>query len=191
MLVAAGVDIQVCPGPSAVVAALMGAGLNNTRFAFLGFLPKKGGERQNRARAVLAAGLSLVIYEAPERIEKTLAELFECCGPLRVVVARELTKKFETFHRGVLGQELNPPVVSKGEMVVVVEAPTEQTMDWQLGLSEEEKNIEETARIQALASNRDLSVKEASKLLALQLGWSRKAAYAAILKERQALPLES
>ena len=92
------VTIQVCPGASAIMAALMGAGLNTTQFAFLGFLPKKGKERQDKIKASLVAQLSVVLYEALIA-EKTLEELHQTVGPLRVVVARELTK-FETFHRG-------------------------------------------------------------------------------------------
>lgn len=114
--------IEVIPGPSAVITALMGAGLVTTRFAFLGFLPKKGKDRVCLITDAYQSGLALVIFESPHRISKTLDELHELLGQQKIVVARELTKHFETFHRGVLGSALKPALVEKGEMVIVVEA---------------------------------------------------------------------
>ncbi|MCA9507102.1 MAG: 16S rRNA (cytidine(1402)-2'-O)-methyltransferase [Myxococcales bacterium] len=121
-VVKAGFEVEVIPGPSAQSAAIMGAGIDTTRFAFLGFLPKKNSQRKKLFQSTAACGLALVIYESPLRVKNLLDDLFEALGPRRVVVARELTKVFETFHRGVLGQELKPSLVEKGECVVIVEA---------------------------------------------------------------------
>lgn len=121
-VVAEGFDVEVIPGPSAHSAAIMGAGIDTTRFAFLGFLPQKGGVRKKLILCSAEAGLALVIYESPLRVGDLLKDLFDLLGPRRVVVARELTKLFETFHRGHLGQQLVPPLVEKGECVVIVEA---------------------------------------------------------------------
>jgi 16S rRNA (cytidine1402-2'-O)-methyltransferase len=118
----AGYKIEVIPGPSAVIAALMGAGLIAHRFAFLGFLAKKGKERLRLIAEPHQHGLAVVIFESPYRIHKTLDELFKLLGPQKVVVARELTKRFETFHRGILGEKLTPEVPAKGEMVIVIES---------------------------------------------------------------------
>lgn len=114
--------VEPIPGPSAVITALMGAGLITHRFAFLGFLPKKGKERIRLIQDSYQAGLALVIFESPHRISKTLAELFELCGSKKVVVARELTKLYETFHRGSLGSALKPSLIEKGEFVIIIEA---------------------------------------------------------------------
>lgn len=117
---ASGLSLEVIPGASAVIAALMGAGVDVTRFAFLGFLPRRAGAR----RALLSRvdpGFALVIFEAPARVAATLEALASELGPRRVVVARELTKRFETFHRGTLGEALSPPLVERGELVIVVE----------------------------------------------------------------------
>jgi 16S rRNA (cytidine1402-2'-O)-methyltransferase len=114
-------NIEVIPGPSALIAALMGAALITHRFIFLGFLPKKGAERKRILLNAKSLSMPLVIFESPLRVEKTLNELFELLGEQNVVVARELTKKFETFHRGVLGQALVPSFMAKGECVIVVE----------------------------------------------------------------------
>jgi 16S rRNA (cytidine1402-2'-O)-methyltransferase len=125
-VVAAGVDVEVLPGPSALTAALMGAGVDVARFAFLGFLPRKGKEREALVKSAVDGGLGVVVYEAANRTDDLLQDLSAWCGPRRVVVARELTKLHETFHRGVLskpgGAALSPPLVDKGEVVVVVEA---------------------------------------------------------------------
>lgn len=184
-LVSSGITIHVCPGASAVMAALMGAGLNTTHFAFLGFLPKKGRERQERIRAALLAQLAVVIYEAPDRVEKTLSELFEICGPCRVVVARELTKKFEMFHRGILGESLTPPLVLKGEMVVLIEAPQKPLKEWQLGLTPQEQEKQADAWVQTYALQDERPVKVVAKELSVKTGWPRKKAYDAILTYRK------
>ncbi|MBM4279356.1 MAG: 16S rRNA (cytidine(1402)-2'-O)-methyltransferase [Deltaproteobacteria bacterium] len=123
---AAGVEVEVLPGPSALTAALMGAGVDVARFAFLGFLPRKGKERETLVKAATDAGLGVVLYEAANRTDDLLVDLHAWCGPRRVVVARELTKLHETFHRGALAKQgaaaLSPPFVDRGEVVVVVEA---------------------------------------------------------------------
>ncbi|MEM7494712.1 MAG: 16S rRNA (cytidine(1402)-2'-O)-methyltransferase [Myxococcota bacterium] len=121
-VVDAGYPVQVLPGPSAPVAALMGAGLNTARFAFLGFLPRVAAKRRQVIEGAARAGLALVICEAAHRVPALLRELHAWCGSRRVVVARELTKRFETFHRGALGGPLVPPWREQGEAVVVVEA---------------------------------------------------------------------
>ena len=184
-LIDEGTKIEVCPGASALLGALMGAGLNTTRFAFLGFLPKKGKERETRITSALLAGLSVAFYEAPERIEKTLQDLYEWVGPMKVVVARELTKKFETFHRGRLGSALTPSLVLKGEMVVVLEAPESPSKAWLMGLTEEAQHEATQARVVALAADTSLSPKAAAKELMLATGWSRKDAYDAIISARK------
>ncbi len=113
--------IEVIPGPSSIIAALMGSGIITTRFAFLGFLPKKGKERLRLLLGAYQANLSIVMFESPYRITKTLKELNQIFGCLKIIIARELTKYYETFHRGKLGSELQPPLVEKGEMVLIIE----------------------------------------------------------------------
>lgn len=120
-VIQSGYKSEVIPGPSAVIAALVGSGIVFNRFAFLGFLPKKGKERLRFLSNAYQANLAIIIFESPYRITKTLEELYKIFGELNVVVARELTKYFETFHRGKLGSKLHPPLVEKGEMVIIVE----------------------------------------------------------------------
>ncbi len=163
-VIEAGHPIEVIPGPSAIIAALMGAGLVANRFAFLGFLPKKGKERTRLVQESYKTGLALVIFESPHRIQATLQDLAHLCGPQKLVVARELTKHFETFHRGLLGQALTPQLVEKGELVIIIEANT---------TSNEAIVPEEAFHI--------LGNKAAAKQLAAQYGISVKQAYQQLL----------
>ena len=100
----AGYPVEVVPGPSAAVTALVGSGLPTGRFCFEGFLPRKGSGRSERLEALAAEERTIVLYEAPHRIARTLADLAAALGAdRRVVVARELTKLHEEWWRGGLG----------------------------------------------------------------------------------------
>ena len=120
----AGIDVVPIPGASAVLSALVGSGLGEGPFTFVGFLPRTGGDRSRAIEALATLPHPVVVYEAPGRVGDTLAALAAQCGAARpAVVARELTKKFEEFKRGTLGAlaayyEQSPP---KGEVVLVVE----------------------------------------------------------------------
>lgn len=173
----AGFDVEVMPGPSAVTAALMGAGVDASRYAFLGFLPKKGRERERLVRQPAEAGLALVFFESPQRIAATLEDLHGWLGARRVVVARELTKQFETFHRGMLGARLVPELVEKGEIVVVVESG-------EVGpIGEARLPIEEQLAVWLAEGTR---VKQIAKQAAEMYGISTKAAYKQVLEIRGA-----
>lgn len=118
----AGVSFEVLPGPSAVITALIGSGLPCHAFRFGGFLSVKSGKRRSAMESVLASGETGIFFESPHRIVSTLEILAEIAPSARVCVARELTKKFETYHRGSAEEVLNyfkahPP---KGEMVLLM-----------------------------------------------------------------------
>jgi len=123
---AAGVAVEVVPGPSAALSALVVSGLPTGRFVFEGFLPRKGRQRAARLARLQAEDRTVVLFEAPHRLEPTLADLAAAFGPDRpVAVARELTKKFETVWRGTLGAatatfgtEGGPE--PRGEQVIVI-----------------------------------------------------------------------
>ena len=119
-----GYDVSTVPGPAALIAALVSSGLSTARFVFEGFLPRRGAERRTRLVDVASEQRTVVLYEAPHRVVRTIADLAEICGPDRpVAVARELTKLYETVVRGTLGTvELGEP---RGEYVIVLgAAPT-------------------------------------------------------------------
>ena len=122
--VAAGHGVEVVPGPSAALAALVTSGLPAGRFVFEGFLPRKGSGRTERLGAVASEPRTVVLYEAPHRLARTVADLVDACGPdRRVAVARELTKLHEEVWRGSLGDALAWVRVAapKGEIVLVLE----------------------------------------------------------------------
>ena len=117
-----GVQIEVIPGPSAVLAALVGSGLPTDRFYFGGFLPVKSGQRETELLAALARDCTSIYFESPHRILKSLQVLGRIDPRRLVCVARELTKQFEEYRRGevesVLAHyEAHPP---KGEITLVI-----------------------------------------------------------------------
>jgi len=121
--VAAGVPVVPIPGPSAVMAALVGSGMSLERFTFFGFLPRKGKERTETIGDIVASQATSVLFEAPNRVGATLEALVEAgAGEREAVVARELTKRFEEFKRGSVAElssvykEIDP----KGEVVLVI-----------------------------------------------------------------------
>ncbi len=119
-----GLPVSVVPGPSAVMAALVVSGLSTDRFCFEGFLARSGSGRSERLAAVAAEDRTVVLFEAPGRVSRTLEDLAAACGSLRrVAVVRELTKVHEEVWRGTLGEaeewaEAHPV---RGEVVFVVE----------------------------------------------------------------------
>jgi 16S rRNA (cytidine1402-2'-O)-methyltransferase len=129
--VAAGLAVEVVPGPSAAIAALVLSGLPTARFAFEGFLPRKGTRRAQRLAAVAADGRTTVLYESPHRLAATLADLAAACGGDRpCAVARELTKRFEEVWRVPLGAAATRAAerTPLGELVIVVgPAPEDDT----------------------------------------------------------------
>ena len=126
-LVAAAVNaghvVEVVPGPSAAVAALVASGLATGRFCFEGFLPRKGSGRTERLAALAVEPRTMVLYEAPHRLARTLAYLAGALGPgRRVALAREITKLHEEHWRGSLARavEWAEGGEPRGEFVIVV-----------------------------------------------------------------------
>jgi 16S rRNA (cytidine1402-2'-O)-methyltransferase len=120
--VAAGFRVESVPGPSAVIAALTASGLPTDEFHFAGFLPHKSGQRRNKLEQLKSCPGTLVFYESPYRIQKLLGELTEVFPERQVVLARELTKKFEEFLRGTPAEltAISEKRTLKGEFVVMV-----------------------------------------------------------------------
>jgi 16S rRNA (cytidine1402-2'-O)-methyltransferase len=122
---AAGGVVVPIPGPSAVLAAVVGSGVAGPRWAFEGFLPRSGRERRERLARIAADERGCVVYEAPGRVAATVADLAAACGPERpAAIARELTKLHEEFVRGSLGElaegARNGKLTLRGEFAVVV-----------------------------------------------------------------------
>jgi len=117
-----GLPVVGIPGPTAFVTALVVSGLPTDRFVFEGFLPPKKGRRK-RLEAIASESRTLIFYESPNRLLRTLRDLYDRLGDRNVAVARELTKKFEEIVRGRLS-EVVPRLEARkprGEYVIVVE----------------------------------------------------------------------
>jgi len=120
--VEAGFRVEAVPGACALIAALTASGLPSGEFHFIGFLPHKSGQRRKQLEALKEFAGTLVLYESPYRIAKLLAQLNEVFPERRVVLARELTKKFEEFLRGTPREllEVLEKRSLKGEFVVLI-----------------------------------------------------------------------
>ena len=114
-----GLRVVPVPGPSAVTAALVASGFAPQPFTFIGFLPRKGGQRRRAMEGLAALPGAIVLFEAPRRVQRTLDDLHAALGPRQVALARELTKRFEEILRGRLG-ELELPKL-RGEVTLVIE----------------------------------------------------------------------
>lgn len=117
----AGIRVESVPGPSAALAALAASGLPSDTFLFLGFPPIRSKDRTEWLRAARTAGRTVVFFEAPHRIRRTLEELLTVVGDAQVTVARELTKAHEELVRGPISTVLNRLAKPLGEFTVVVE----------------------------------------------------------------------
>lgn len=170
--VAAGHTVTTEPGPSAAIAALTLAGLPTDRFLFLGFLSPKSAARREEILGVKDVRASLVIYESPQRVAASLADLVACLGARPAAVAREITKLHEEVKRGTLeelAQQMAEAETPKGEIVIIVGPPGDE--------AHEEVDLD-AALTNALAH---ASLKEAVAQVTAELGLSRRVVYARAL----------
>ncbi len=168
----AGFLVTSAPGPSAVIAALTIAGLPTDRFLFAGFAPSTGGARRRFLAELANVPATLVIYESPKRIHKSLADMgLELGNDRQISICRELTKKFEEVLRGTVGDliEALKTRTLKGEIVVVVDRNRTVASDADL----------ETELEKALQT---LSVKDAAALVSQSIGLPKRQVYQAALK---------
>ena len=127
----AGIPVTSVPGPAACITALTMSGLPARRFSFEAFLPQDKKERRAILEEMKTDTRTLILYEAPHRLVKTLEELFHELGDRKIAVCRELTKKHETVFKGTLEEawkwyQENPP---KGECVLVIEGKSQEEID--------------------------------------------------------------
>ena len=166
----AGHTVSPIPGPSAPVAALVVSGLPTDRFLYLGYLPRKGGERKRAIEEIKELPYTLIFFETPHRMEESLTDLQKILGNRQIAVAGELTKMYEHIFRGSIEQAkvhfANHP--ARGEYTLVLAGQSKQDAIW----SQEEM---ETAVIEMLKSNTPPS--QAARQLAKQSGWPRRKVY--------------
>ena len=124
----AGLPVEVIPGPSAVVCALVASGLPMERFFFEGFLPRKAGAQRERLSMLAAIPAALVIYESPRRVAATLRVIAEVMPARRVALVRELTKLHEEVLRGTAAELAEQTGELKGECVLVIAPPSKEEL---------------------------------------------------------------
>ena len=170
-VLAENIRVTPLPGASAVLAALVVAGLPTDRFFFEGFLPPKSGARRARLEDLARIPSTLVFFESPRRLADMLTDAAELLGERQAAVARELTKLFETVKRGTVGalaaefEASGPP---KGEIVVLI-GPKQHTTDEEFDLSDLD------SRLQRHLTR--LSVKDATAVAVEETGLPRKLVY--------------
>lgn len=170
-----GIAVSSAPGPSAVLMALVVAGLPTDRFFFEGFLPHRSGARRQRAAALKAVPGTLVLFESARRLADSLADLAAVLGERPAAVCRELTKRFETVRRGSLSELAGqfaaegPP---KGEIVIVIGPPGETT--------ESDAHEDLDKKIETALEKH--SAKDAAAIVAGETGLPRRKVYARVLE---------
>jgi 16S rRNA (cytidine1402-2'-O)-methyltransferase len=122
------VPVVPVPGPTSLAAALVASGIPPDRFVFEGFLPTRPGKRRSRLQTLAEDERTIIIFESPHRLYKTLESVLEVMGDRYAAVARELTKKFEEISRGTVSQLLErySRKKPKGEIVIVLAGRTPQ-----------------------------------------------------------------
>lgn len=167
------------PGPSALISALIAAGLPTDEFFFAGFLPSRANARRARLADLQAVPGTLIFYEAPHRLAETLRDAYEILGEREAVVARELTKMHEEIRRGRLSKltaDYTEETDVRGEIVVLIDR---NVIDLP---------VKESTSIAALVDQFEtdgLDHRAALKKAARELGLSRAEAYRRLISERQ------
>jgi 16S rRNA (cytidine1402-2'-O)-methyltransferase len=175
------IPVVPIPGPSALLAALAASGLPNEEFLFVGFLPARSGERQRALERLRIEDRTIILYEAPHRVQECVADALEILGDRPACLAREVTKLHEEFLRGKLSEiaaslEERP---ARGEITLLVGAAD---------ASEARRHADSAqslaARVEELMHQAKLDRKEALKLAAKERGMTRRAAYDEIVSGR-------
>lgn len=177
-----GIEVTSLPGAAACITALTLSGLPTRRFAFEAFLPREKKERQTILASLEKETRTIILYEAPHHLKKTLEELHEVLGDRPLTLCRELTKRYETAFQTTLSgaisyyQENEP----KGEFVLVIQGKLQEEL-----IQEERKAWEELSLEEHMAhyEKQGISRKEAMKLVAKDRGISKREVYAKLLEQ--------
>jgi len=169
-----GIKITPIPGPSAVTASLVGSGLTSDKFLFVGFLPNKKNQRINELNKYKKVDFLLIFYESAKRIKKTIIDMFSVFGNRRCVIARELTKYYETFYRGDLNKFKKIKKNLKGEITIIISSAVNGKNKSDISDDEIEKII--------LFAKKKLSTKDLSELLSIIYKQPKKFFYTKLIK---------
>ncbi len=179
-----GLNVTVIPGASAVVSALAISGISSRRFSFEGFLPSDKNEKKEILTELSQESRTIILYEAPHRLLKTLKELFECLGDRKISIVRELTKLHEEVIRGNLGKIIadyeSCDIAVRGEYVLVIEGKSLLEKRSERQKSFEEISIKEHFDKYILIG---LDKKEAMKAVAKDRGIQKREVYKELIGE--------
>jgi 16S rRNA (cytidine1402-2'-O)-methyltransferase len=174
-----GLPVAVIPGPTALISGLVASGLPTHPFVFLGFPPAKGSSRKQFFSSHASLPMTRILYESPQRLPKTLEDMFHFWGDRRIAIARELTKQFEEFFRGTVAEAIEHFADgTRGELTLVVEGFREEQanmttqQDWQ-------------EKLFAILTNQYVSVKQATEEIALHHRLPRRLVYQKALEIRR------
>ena len=167
------INITPIPGPSAVTASLVGAGIKSDKFYFLGFLPSKKKQRISELKKLKEIDAQLIVYENAKRIKETFKDMFMVLGNRKCVIARELTKIYETYHRGDFSTFIKKKENFKGEITLII-SPSEKQ-------KENDMDDEEIKKI-ILFIKKKLSTKNSAELLSLIYKKPKKFFYTKLIK---------
>ena len=174
-----GITVVPIAGPSAVATALSVCGLHCERFCFEGFLPTPKGGRKKRLEEIENEKRTIVFYEAPHKLQRTLHDLLDCLGDRNITICREMTKIHEEIWRTSLGEATNhyDEIAPKGEFVLVIEGAKEERP--------EENTLDEAVNKALLMCEDGISLSEASKETAKITGFSKSVIYKAAIERKK------
>lgn len=176
----AGIEVTSLPGAAACITALTMSGLSTRRFAFEAFLPKDKKECKRVLEELQRETRTIIIYEAPHHLIKTLEELSSYLGNRRITLCRELTKKYEEGQRTTINEVLEyyKDKEPRGEYVLIIEGKTKEEVEEERKKEWENLSLEEHMQIY---EQKGISRKEAMKLVAKDRGISKRDVYQALL----------
>ena len=180
----AGVAVTAVPGASACITALVLSGLSTRRFAFEAFLPAENKERKSILTELKDETRTMIIYEAPHRLLRTLEELYETMGERKITVCRELTKRHETAFTTTLKEACSyyRAQEPKGECVLVIEGKSRQELKEEAQARWDDMSVKEHMEYY---ESQGIGRKEAMKLVAKDRGAGKRDIYKALLEQRE------
>ncbi|MEJ5313930.1 MULTISPECIES: 16S rRNA (cytidine(1402)-2'-O)-methyltransferase [Anaerolinea] len=172
--------VRVCPvpGPASPIVALVGSGLPTDAFLYLGYLPRKPRERQEKIASIRDEPFTLIFLETPHRLWDALKDLLDILGDRQAVVARELTKIHEEFIRGTLGELLQHfrQVEPLGEFVILISGATRKAQVW---------SKEQVIEVFEQESREDVPLRDLAERLAAVSGWKKNELYRLFLEHKK------
>ena len=168
------IKVTPIPGASAFTSSLVGSGLSFDKFLFIGFLPNKKNQRINLLNEYKEINSLLIFYESAKRIKETIKDMFSIFGNRKCVIAREMTKYYETFYRGDLNEFKNIKNNLKGEITIILSSPEKKNEELDINDNEIKKIISFTKE--------KLSTKDLSELLSIIYKKPKKFFYSKLIK---------